>query len=174
MANADPITATAEEWRDIPEWEGLYEVSNQGRVRSRDTLKIDSLGRPRKGRGKVLSADIKPNGYVYVNLKDKPRKQRRYVHQLVLEAFVGPRPEGMEACHDNGDRADNRLENLRWDTVSENRLDIKRMGRHNEGNKTHCDNGHEFTPENTLLYGPRGDWRRCIACQKARGRMTTL
>lgn len=167
MADTQP---TNEQWRDIPEWEGLYQVSDLGRVRSLDTIKTDSLGRPRPGRGRSLSADTKPNGYVYVNLKDKPRKRRRYVHQLVLEAFVGPRPEGHEACHVNGERGDNRLTNLRWDTISENRLDIGRMGRHNEGSKSHCDNGHEFTDANTLYYGPENRWRRCKACRAARTR----
>ncbi len=45
------------------------------------------------------------------------------IHHLVLEAFVGPRPDGMEACHNNGDRFDNRPSNLRWGTRSSNRID---------------------------------------------------
>lgn len=158
----------AEQWRDIPGWEETYQVSNRGRIRGKDIDRLDKNGRPWRKKGTIHGQHVKPNGYVYVNLKSKPRKQRRYVHQLVLEAFVGPRPEGAEACHDNGDREDNRLENLRWDTVSENRLDIKRMGRHNEGNKTHCDNGHEFTEENTRYYDPRNDWRRCLRCVQDR------
>lgn len=48
---------------------------------------------------------------------------RRYVHHLVLEAFVGPCPDGMEACHNNGNGLDNRLENLRWDTHDNNMYD---------------------------------------------------
>lgn len=52
----------------------------------------------------------------------------RYVHRLVLETFVGPRPLGMECCHYNGDPSDNRLENLRWDTKSANAKDAVRHG----------------------------------------------
>jgi hypothetical protein len=52
----------------------------------------------------------------------------RYVHRLVLEAFVGPCPEGMEACHNNGDTADNRLVNLRWDTKQANVADKLKHG----------------------------------------------
>lgn len=57
----------------------------------------------------------------------RPRK-RRYVHQLVLESFVGPRPSEMQACHNNGDGHDNRLANLRWDTRSANTADAMRHG----------------------------------------------
>ena len=162
------MNPTQERWLPVAEFEGMYEVSDMGRVRSLDTEKVDSRGRIRRGRGKVLSPGVRASGYEYVNLKDSPKIRRRYVHQLVLESFVGPRPEDAEACHNNGNPADNRISNLRWDSVSENRLDIGRMGRHNEGSKTHCDNGHEFTPENTILYGPRGNWRRCVACIRSR------
>lgn len=155
-------------WKPVTNWEGYYEVSNHGRVRSLDVDRLDRNGRAWRKKGCIHGEHSKPNGYIYVNLKSAPRKQRRYVHQLVLESFVGPRPAGHEACHENGIRSDNRLENLRWDTVSENRLDIKRMGRHNEGSKTHCDNEHEFTTKNTKLYGPRSDWRRCITCRRER------
>jgi hypothetical protein len=59
----------------------------------------------------------------------------RYVHALVLEAFVGPRPEGFDACHNNGNKTDNRLENLRWDTKSANSLDKRRHGTMLRGEK---------------------------------------
>lgn len=167
MADDQP---TQEQWLPVVGYEGLYEVSDHGMVRSLDTVKVDSLGRTRRGTGKILSHDTKPNKYIYVNLKDKPRNRRAYVHHLVLEAFIGPRPEGHEACHNNGDRTDNRLANLRWDTVSENRLDIARMGRHNEGSKPRCDNGHPFTDENTTYYGPGNRWRRCRSCLATRQR----
>lgn len=88
----------------------------------------------------------------------------RYVHQLVLEAFVGPRPEGMEACHWNDVCTDNRLENLRWDTTSANRHDQVRNGRHAYAKRTHCVNGHEFTPENTRL--ERRGRRKCKECRR--------
>jgi DNA-directed RNA polymerase specialized sigma24 family protein len=66
--------------------------------------------------------------YRTVNLSDGVRKRRRYVHRLVLEAFVGRRPEGMVCCHNDGDPTNNRLDNLRWGTYRENEHDKLRHG----------------------------------------------
>lgn len=54
-----------------------------------------------------------------------------FIHVVILTTFVGPRPSGMEGCHINGDPADNRLENLRWDTHASNMQDAIRHGTHN-------------------------------------------
>ena len=90
----------------------------------------------------------------------------------VLEAFVGPCPPGLEACHGNDVADDNRLENLRWDTRTENQLDRVRNGIHPGANKTHCKRGHEYTPENTMIQrkanGNTG--RVCRECDRARRR----
>ena len=59
------------------------------------------------------------------------------VHRLVLTAFVGPCPEGMECCHSDGDHRNNRLDNLRWDTHSSNELDKLKHGTHNRGERNH-------------------------------------
>lgn len=68
-------------------------------------------------------------GYIYYKLADPEGAQvSRLAHRLVLEAFVGPCPDGMEACHNNGDRTDNRIENLRWDTAKANQADRKKHG----------------------------------------------
>jgi hypothetical protein len=69
----------------------------------------------------------------------------------------------MECCHYDGDPANNRVGNLRWDTRSSNNLDAVRHGTHWAAKKTHCKHGHEFTPENTgVQAGGRG--RRCRTC----------
>jgi len=101
-----------------------YRVSRDGEVRScwsrgfRRTLTDtwQALKPIRRGR------------YLTVNLSDGGRKVARFVHRLVLEAFVGPRPEGMVCCHDDGDPANNRVENLRWDTYQSNSNDMLRHG----------------------------------------------
>jgi len=71
-----------------------------------------------------MSLPVREDGYVYVTLYRASRKFTRYVHRLVLESFVGPCPEGMEACHyPDKTRSNNRLRNLRWDTRPENHKD---------------------------------------------------
>lgn len=69
----------------------------------------------------------KHDGHERVTLM--PDRQRRFVHRLVLESFVGPCPEGMEACHNDGDPSNNSLYNLRWGTRQENYDDSIRHGR---------------------------------------------
>jgi hypothetical protein len=82
---------------------------------------------------------------------------------LVLEAFVGPCPDGLEACHWDDDPTNNRLSNLRWDTSIANKRDMARNGGGNQNaHKTHCIRGHEYTPANT--YRKRGGGRECRVC----------
>jgi hypothetical protein len=101
-----------EEWRSVVGWDGFYEVSNCGAVRG---LK----------RGRQLRAVIKRGtGYAVVTLhrpgETKPTQVG--IHRLVLDAFVGRRAD-MQACHGNGDKADNRIENLRWGSAADNAAD---------------------------------------------------
>jgi hypothetical protein len=72
-------------------------------------------------------------GYLAVNLHRDRNKKRRLIHHLVLETFVGPRPPGLICCHWDGDPANNRLENLRWDTYKSNCDDMLRHGKRRLG-----------------------------------------
>lgn len=120
----------SEVWKDIPGYEGAYQVSSLGRVRSLDRVvkcKCRYTGEPfdRTVRGRVLRpAKYCKAGHLAVSLgrgsTGKP------VHELVMLAFVGKPPVGKEVCHQNGDPTDNRLENLRYDTRRENILDVLR------------------------------------------------
>lgn len=105
------------------DWEGLYEVSSAGRVRS--------------VRRKIIlkSGDSGHCGHQAVVLSDSPRRVKRYVHHLVLEAFLGPRPPGMVSRHLNGDSSDNSAPNLRWGTHEENYADQRRHGTANMGER---------------------------------------
>jgi len=107
-----------EEWRAIAGYEGLYEVSDLGRVRSLRSRGNGTFGAWDRLRPEPLVRRPKRNrrGYVVVAIGDGTRP----VHQLVLEAFVGPRPFGYVTGHLNGQPADNRLVNLAWITSSEN------------------------------------------------------
>lgn len=161
-----------EAWKPVVGHEGKYEVSDQGRVRSLDRWIECETGTPRARRwfhkGRILKA--RPSGtspYLRVSLGF--RSPSRSVHSLVAEAFIGARPEGLQICHNNGDHLDNRAENLRYDTQSANQRDSILHGTNAGSRKTHCPHGHEYTPGNTQIVGPKGQ-RRCRECHSIYGK----
>lgn len=149
-------------WLPVVGYEGFYEVSDDGRVRS-----VDRLIECRDGRKiPCLSTELTPwkwGGYQLVKLRKDGRGRSQRVHKLVLTAFSGPRPNGMVACHNNGNPDDLRAANLRWDTQGNNLRDAVRHGTHHQAGKTACIRGHEFTPENTYVK-PSDGGRQCRQC----------
>lgn len=107
-------------------------------------------------------------GHRFVELVGPEGTSSKYVHRLVLEAFVGPCPDGMVACHWDDNPENNHLNNLRWDTESSNQRDKVRNGRHHAALLTHCKYGHEFTPEN-IKWTAAGH-RHCRECARRRNR----
>jgi hypothetical protein len=120
-----------EEWRSVPGFGGHYEASSAGRVRVRDRVirRKHSTGGmvDFHYKGRLLGVS-KDRGYAFVTLGWDCITKKVPVHRLVLLAFVGEPPAGMEACHCNGDSLDNRALNLRWDTHYENNQDRRRHG----------------------------------------------
>lgn len=117
----------SEVWRPVVGYERYYEVSSLGRVRSLDRIMRDGRLWP----GKLLSPGRLGSGHLNIGFQgDGDRSTRKHyrIHCVVLEAFVGPRPAGMQGCHNNGIAYDNRLENLRWDTPASNYADIVKHG----------------------------------------------
>lgn len=115
-------------WKDVPGYEGCYQVSNTGNVRSltrQIELTRDGTHYKKTIAGRLLRPGRMTEGHLSVALG---RGNSHCVHKLVLLAFVGPRPEGLECRHLNGVPADNRLENLRWGTRRENILDAVSHG----------------------------------------------
>ena len=99
-------------WKDITGYEGLYQVSNMGRVRSTNrTIELAGGGK-RTLPGKILRPSVQ-KGYRRVTLSEKGIETTFLIHRLVVDTFVGPITDGMEVDHINEDHGDNRAENLR-------------------------------------------------------------
>lgn len=114
-------------WKDIPDYEGVYQVSNLGRIRSLDRY----IKRGKSGffkEGQIQKLQNNGNGYLYKQLKHEGRYRNFYIHRLVLMVFIGERPDGMVICHKDGDTTNNNLNNLRYDTPLENNIDQFRHG----------------------------------------------
>jgi hypothetical protein len=106
-------------------------------------------------------------GYQVATLSVDYRNFKLLVARLVLGGFVGPCPPGQEACHENGDRSDNRLTNLRWDTPSNNNLDKHRHGTM-PPRRTQCPRGHLYLPGNLVPSALAKGGLTCLACSRAR------
>ena len=131
-----------EVWKPIKDYEGLYEVSNLGRVKS--------LNYNRTGKEKILKNIECSNGYLMVFLTKFGKQKNYLIHRLVAGAFI-PNPEGKPCIdHINTIRNDNRVENLRWVTHEENsnnKLTKKKMS----------ENNWEHAGENCPMYGRTGE-----------------
>lgn len=151
---------TQEEWRAIPGFDG-YEVSDLGRVRS---------WRPWHGSvGPRILTPQEDRGYLGVTLV-KPGERRRLtykVHRLVMLAFVGPLPQGMQTRHLDDDGRNNALTNLAYGTPSENGYDRVRNGGHPYAARSHCGSGHPYGDSPRLA---RNGARVCRECDRAHSR----
>lgn len=150
-----------EEWRPVVGWEGLYEVSDLGRVRSIPRLGAGGGGSMRMRGGQILKRSIE-NGRARVRLCDRERIVRKRVYVLVAEAFLGPRPPGHDVRHLDDVATNDVLTNLAYGTRAENIEDAERNG------KTwyvpgQCRRGH--------LKEGRNNWRgQCYSCILAGGK----
>lgn len=107
-------------WKDIPGYEGYYQVSNYGRVRSLDRYVNGKFGIQQIRKGRILKPVIHSCGYLYLTFSVNKKRKYLFIHRLVYEAFNGTVPDGMQVNHINEDKTDNRLENLNLMTRKEN------------------------------------------------------
>ena len=116
-------------WKPVPGFHG-YEVSDAGEVRSWKRGGHVPLSSPKHGGWWLIRRpSFHGGGYPLVTLRRDGRTFIRYVHGLVLLAFKGPAPDGMECLHRDGDPKNNALANLRWGTAKENAADRDNHGR---------------------------------------------
>ena len=158
------MTYDIEQWKPVVGWEGLYEVSNRGNVRSLD--RIDRRGILRRGR--MLKPFALDTGHLRVRVSRDGVNSGPLIHRLVLEAFKGSCPEGMEGCHNDGNPTNNDVNNLRWATRSENQLDSVKHGTHQWARRTHCPRGHVLAEPNLVPSDYEKGSRSCLACSRAK------
>jgi len=151
-----------ERWLPVVGYEGFYEVSDLGRVRS-------MRRRVAGGRAvRILKPCQYPRGHLKVVLCVNGQKKDMLVHRLVAIAFIGPQPPGCEVCHYDGNPANNVLGNLRWGTRGDNIRDSIRHGTNAWASRTHCPQGHPYDTENTVIShrGNGNAFRLCRICSQ--------
>lgn len=150
---------TTERWKPVVGFEDRYEVSSLGRVRSIDVT-IDQMGPHGKifrrfYPGKLLKLQVDRSGYLRACLYRKAKLNFRPVHQLVLEAFIGPCPSGKEGAHNNGVKSNNSVGNLAWKTTKENGADKAVHGSHKGVRNAKAKLTEEDVKEIRRLFKPR-------------------
>lgn len=154
-------------WKPIPGWHGYYEASDTGLIRSIERTVRNSRG-VRTIKPRILRPSANGKDYRIVVLSREGKRHAYPVHRLVAETFLGPLPDGWHTCHVDGDNQNNAVANLRYQTPTENNLDVVRHGRHVNANKTHCPQGHPYDEANTMR--ERGGGRKCLTCHRERSR----
>ena len=158
-------------WKPVTGYEGLYEVSDLGEIRSLPRKVLRSHTRPYETPVRLMTPSPgNDHGHLRVGLTDAHGVvTSHWVHRLVATAFC-ERQDGQDyVLHGPGGPTDNRASQLRWGTAADNHADMAVHGTLPVYvPATHCPNGHEYTPENTWVWAKRNE-RRCRQCQRDAG-----
>lgn len=128
-----PLENRVEEWRDIPGYEGIYQASNTGRVRSLDRIVARDGQKPMRMTGQLLKQNPNPRwGYMQVILHRSGSAKTWRVHQLIALAFIGPNPEKLDVNHIDLNKTNNRADNLEYVT---RRRNLEHAREHGLGDK---------------------------------------
>lgn len=158
-----------ETWYPVRDWEGLYEVTKTGRIRSLERVVKSAQGKTYIRPALEMDTARPNNRYPGAEFTHKGRREVMHLHRLLAQMFI-PNPDNLPVVrHLNDNPRDYRLENLAWGTQADNMQDIFQGVGHYNSLKTHCKNGHPFDEANTY-FGPAGT-RTCRICQRERGRM---
>ena len=111
-----------EVWKEIRGYEGMYECSNHGNIRSLTRTIIRNTGIAERKNGRVLAQSKNKNGYLQVALWKNGKRKVAYVHRIVADTFLETDDERTYVNHKDGNRLNNRVDNLEWVTASENEL----------------------------------------------------
>jgi len=160
----------AERWLPVVGYEGSYEVSDIGRVRSLERVVTFKDGRRRTIRACTLRLRSQKSGHLYVTLCKSGTTKHHRVHRLVLAAHYGPPSEGQVARHLDGNPKNNVLGNLAWGSVQENTRDTVRHGHHHLTMRAECPRGHKLEAPNLVAYEAKQGHRKCKACHRGRSR----
>jgi hypothetical protein len=167
---------TPERWLPVPGYEGFYEASNQGRIRSLDRMVRTNGGALRLSPGQILAGGTYKDGHKHITLCREGTRRTFTFHSVIMLTFAGPCPEGQQIRHLNGVPDDNRWApgdsaeqviaaggNLIYGTAKENAEDRdQRHGTNYEMNLTHCPQNHAYDEANTYRY--KGA-RQCKTCR---------
>lgn len=123
-------------WKQIVGYEGLYSASDDGQIRSEDRVVRHHLGGPKRLNGAVMRPYTSSHGYLMLTLCKENTRTKHAVHRLVLQAFSNDLGIGLDACHNDSDRSNNAISNLRWDDRKGNMADVKALGRSNRGERS--------------------------------------
>lgn len=154
-----------ERWKAVRGYEGLYDVSTWGRVRSHNQI-LNRKNGTVKWKGRILKPQRGSKGHWGVNLHRDGRSKTHFIHRLVAEAFLENEEDYPLVRHLDDVKENNRLENLEWGTYSDNAYDAIRNGRdlNQQAHKTHCPQNHPYSGDN-LYVDPKGR-RHCRKCAR--------
>ena len=158
-------------WKSVVGYEKFYQVSNLGRVRSHDRVVPTRGGFVRTHKGQILTTDVHPKtGYHRVTFALHGVNKKITLHRVVLTAFKGAKPDGMVGCHNDGDPSNNKLDNLRWDTLANNQRDKREHGTCGGRAVVRCD-GTEYSSLQQAAEHVNGD--RSAIAKVCRGKLNT-
>lgn len=160
------MVATLEEWLPVRGFEGYYEVSNLGRVKSVERYVKGRTGTPKIVRERIMSVHLTKHGYARVELNKENKAKKYTVHSLVANTFIAkPDGDNLIVRHGVNGVSDNSVDNLSWGTHSDNEYDKQRDGTNPLVNRTRCPRNH---PLISINLRPNKKGRECLACSRAR------